>query len=134
MLTKKSKINLILKMNYDIEEYESHTMTSTVQISQHVSYENLLEFEIPNSRVRNSNRRIMAATSDEQMRLLLSSFDQIYEVKFLDALFRSLVHRLEYSVFFLWLDSIAISWSEIQSRFLSNRLKLESRNQDLLIA
>lgn len=134
MLTKKSKINLILKMNYDIEEYESHTMTSTVQISQHVSYENLLEFEIPNSRVRNSNRRIMAATSDEQMRLLLSSFDQIYEVKFLDTLFRSLVHRLEYSVSFLWLDSIAISWSEIQSRFLSNRLKLESRNQDLLIA
>ena len=101
MLTKKSKINLILKMNYDIEEYESHTMTSTVQISQHVSYENLLEFEIPNSRVRNSNRRIMAATSDEQMRLLLSSFDQIYEVKFLDTLFRSLVHRLEYSVFFI---------------------------------
>ena len=88
-------------MNYDIEEYESHTMTSTVQISQHVSYENLLEFEIPNSRVRNSNRRIMAATSDEQMRLLLSSFDQIYEVKFLDTLFRSLVHRLEYSVFFI---------------------------------
>uniref|UniRef100_M4DRI7 Uncharacterized protein n=1 Tax=Brassica campestris TaxID=3711 RepID=M4DRI7_BRACM len=35
----------------------------------------------------------MAATSDEQMRLLLSSFDQIYEVKFLDTLFRSLVHR-----------------------------------------
>ncbi|KAL0763227.1 hypothetical protein Bca101_079378 [Brassica carinata] len=54
----------------------------------------------------------MAATSDEQMRLLLSSFDQIYEVKFLDALFRSLVHRLEYSDF----ESGMNEMSEFRSR------------------
>lgn len=93
---------------------------------------NPLEFEIPNSRVRNSNLRIMAATSDEQMSLLLSTFDQIYEVevsRYSLPISRSSPYCSEYSVFFFvfsdWIR-LRLSSSEIQS----NRLKLESRNYD----
>nr|VDD40391.1 unnamed protein product [Brassica oleracea] len=72
----------------------------------------------------------MAATSDEQMRLLLSSFDQIYEVKFLDTLFRSLVHRLEYSDFESGMNEMSVfrSRSNVET---SRREALEISNKTL---